>query len=150
MTICAYCKSRVFPTDRLCPACGSRVFVNLGENAPGAEARPEPQPQPWAQPQPQSWAQPWAQGPAPEPRVVYRTIHHRVYAGPVESPRNRWLALLLCLLGGAFGLHRFYVGKIGTGILYLLTGGFFLLGPLVDFFSILAGSFRDAEGLPLR
>lgn len=136
MTICAYCKSRVFPTDRLCPACGSRVFVNLGESAPGAEARPEPEPR--------------VQGPAPEPQVVYRTIHHRVYAGPVQSARNRWLALLLCLLGGAFGLHRFYVGKIGTGILYLLTGGFFFLGPLVDFFSILAGSFRDAEGLPLR
>lgn len=125
MTICAYCKSRVFPTDRKCSACGSRVFVDLQE-APQRAQTP------------------------PEPTVVYQTIHHTVYARPRTSERNRWVALLLCLLGGAVGLHRFYVGKIGTGIVYLLTGGVFFLGALVDFFSIAAGSFRDSEGLPLR
>ena len=136
MTICAYCKSRVFPTDRICPACGSRVFIGLEETPQRAGTPPEPQG--------------YARAPAPEPVVVYQTIHHRVYAQPRKSDRNRWVALLFCLLGGMVGLHRFYVGKIGTGILYLLTGGIFFLGPLVDFFSILAGSFRDGEGLPLR
>ena len=55
--------------------------------------------------------------------------------------KNKWVALLLCVFFGVFGVHRFYEGKIGTGILYLLTLGFFGLGVLIDFFKIL---FRKA------
>ena len=51
--------------------------------------------------------------------------------------KNKWIALLLCVLFGAFGVHRFYEGKIGTGILYLLTLGVFGFGVLIDFFKIL-------------
>ena len=48
---------------------------------------------------------------------------------------------LLWLLTGLFGGHRFYVGKIGSGILYLFTGGFFFIGWALDFFSL--GSMVD-------
>jgi TM2 domain-containing membrane protein YozV len=81
---------------------------------------------------------------------VYRTLHQTVYVRPERSERNRWVALLLCFFGGFLGLHRFYVGKVGSGIWYLLTGGFFFFGAVADFFCILLGSFRDNEGLPLR
>jgi TM2 domain-containing membrane protein YozV len=37
---------------------------------------------------------------------------------------------------GIFGIHRFYMGKVFTGILYLLTGGLFLVGILYDFFTL--------------
>lgn len=47
--------------------------------------------------------------------------------------KNKWVALVLCLLFGYLGVHRFYEGKIGTGILYLLTLGLFGIGWLVDF-----------------
>ena len=70
------------------------------------------------------------------------------YYAPV-SPRSRWMAMLLCVLFGVLGAHRFYVGKVGTGLLYLCTGGLFGLGWLWDAAHILFGWFRDAYGLPL-
>ena len=61
------------------------------------------------------------------------------------SPRSRLVALLFCLLLGVFGVHRFYVGKIGTGILMLLTLGGVGIWMLIDLILIAAGSFRDKE-----
>lgn len=60
--------------------------------------------------------------------------------------KNRTTALLLCFFLGAFGAHRFYVGKTGTGILYLLTIGLFGIGVLVDFITIITGSFKTKDG----
>jgi TM2 domain-containing membrane protein YozV len=54
-------------------------------------------------------------------------------------------ALLLCFFLGVFGAHRFYAGKIGTGILELLTLGGLGIWWLVDMILILTGSFRDSE-----
>lgn len=60
---------------------------------------------------------------------------------PVET--KDWMTtFLLCLFCGGLGVHRYYVGKIGTGILYTLTAGLFGIGYLVDFIKILCGKFR--------
>ena len=48
----------------------------------------------------------------------------------------RSIGWLLLTFLGAFGIHRFYLGKIVTGVIYLLTGGLFLIGVLYDFLTL--------------
>ena len=50
---------------------------------------------------------------------------------------NKWTAFFLCLFLGFFGIHKFYEGKTGMGILYLFTGGLFYIGWIIDIFVIL-------------
>ena len=52
------------------------------------------------------------------------------------KPKDKWVALLLCFFFGYIGLHRFYEGKFGTGLLYFFTGGLVGIGVLVDLIRI--------------
>ncbi|TGK26081.1 NINE protein [Leptospira stimsonii] len=57
--------------------------------------------------------------------------------------KSKGTAYLFWFIGfGLLGLHRFYLGKVGTGIIWLCTGGFFLVGAIMDFFTL--GSQVDA------
>ena len=58
-------------------------------------------------------------------------------------------AALLCFFLGGLGVHRFYVGKIGTGILMIFTLGGLGIWLIIDFIMILTGSFKDKEGKDL-
>lgn len=58
-----------------------------------------------------------------------------------------WLVtLLLCIFLGNLGIHRFYVGKFGTGLLYLLTCGLFGIGSFVNLIFIITKKFTDSDG----
>ncbi len=61
-----------------------------------------------------------------------REAELRYQAGPVDYNIS-WL--LLTFLGWA-GIHRFYLGKVITGVIYLCTGGLFGLGLLYDFWTL--------------
>ena len=66
------------------------------------------------------------------------------------SDKSNTVALLLCFFIGILGVHRFYVGKIGTGILHLVTLGVFGIWTLVDLIMIILQKFTDSEGNTLK
>jgi hypothetical protein len=59
---------------------------------------------------------------------------------------SQTVAFVLCLLVGVFGIHRFYLGHIGMGILYLLTAGLCGIGWLVDIIMICTGDLKPRNG----
>ena len=74
-------------------------------------------------------------------------VDNRVFCTrPAYSRKSRWIAFILCLFLGQIGVHRFYAGKVGTGLIWLFTGGFFGIGWILDLLRILLGHFRDGDG----
>ena len=66
------------------------------------------------------------------------------------SDKSRAATLLFCLILGCLGIHRFYVGKIGTGTLQFLTLGFLGIWTIIDFVLIVVGRFEDIEGKKIK
>ena len=63
-----------------------------------------------------------------------------------HSEKSRLVALLLCFFLGYLGVHRFYVGKVGTGVLMIFTLGGLGIWYLIDLIMISIGSFKDSNG----
>ncbi len=67
-------------------------------------------------------------------------------ADPTKSEKDWLVTLLICFFLGGIGIHRFYVGKTGTGIIWLLTFGLCGFGTLYDFIMIACSKFTDGNG----
>jgi len=86
-------------------------------------------------------------------KEIYSSARSCVHCGARQNISNQSNtdkrivpAGLLCFMFGVFGVHRFYVGKIGTGILMILTIGGLGIWAMVDLIFIIMGIFRDADG----
>lgn len=99
----------------------------------------------------QNYQQPYQQNYQPQP---YQQNYQQNYQQPIQSnqgsQKSELAAFLLFWFLGAFGGHRFYVGKIGTGVIWLLTGGCFCIGNLIDFIAFMRGTFTDKNGMTLK
>lgn len=122
-----------------CPMCGAPMKKNVCEYC-GYEKILE-----------QNSSGPKSSQPIIQPQVI---ITQQIVSPPditsAVSNKSKSVALLLCIFLGLFGAHRFYVGKIGSGFLYLLTGGLCGFGWIIDLLIIIFGIFKDQSGLPLR
>ena len=66
------------------------------------------------------------------------------------NEKNFVSTLILCVLLGGLGVHRFYVGKVGTGIFMLLTLGGLGIWALVDLIRIAIQKFEDGDGAVIK
>ena len=78
--------------------------------------------------------------------------HGPAYYVSLTSNKSKVTAIILCLIGaiGIAGIHRFYVGKIFTGLLWLITFGLLGIGTIIDLVQLLLGNFTDNVNQPLR
>lgn len=75
--------------------------------------------------------------PQPAPPVVKEPVKTTVSPPPVGAvPKNKWVAFVLCLFFGIFGIHKYYEGRIGMGILYTCTFGLAGWGWLFDLITL--------------
>lgn len=126
---CSNCGAQIGENTNFCQHCGAGNQL----------AQKVSQPQPQAQP------------------VVVNVVNNNsntntnnVGYGIGYAPKSRWVAFFLCLFLGYFGAHKFYVGKSGTGVLYLFTLGLCGLGWMLDTVILLFGGSRDKWGRRLE
>lgn len=113
---CYKCGAQIDDEAIICPHCGCST-----KNFDQVDTAPQPQPQ-------------------VQVNVAYDAATHLI------SPKSRTVALLLAIFLGVLGVHRFYLGKVGTGFLWLFTCGVSGIGWIVDIITIACGSARDCYG----
>ena len=131
---CPNCGAALEQGIRFCPNCGTTLDEQPSQPIQQPVQQQPVQQQPVYQP-----AQTVVQGP-------YQPYQQHAYGQVPVSPLSRTVALILCVLFGFIGVHRFYSGSIGLGVLYLFTAGLWGIGTFIDFIVILVGGYRDSNG----
>src|SRR5439155_7477122 len=120
---------------------GTRIMDNFPTYDPREPQQQQQQAQ-WQAPQSHQWQPEWQAPPRPMPP------QYIPYPGQVPvmamEPQKSWLAtVLLCQFLGTLGVHRFYTGRIISGIFQLLTFGGFGIWVFIDLIMIVSGDFKD-------
>lgn len=79
-------------------------------------------------------------GAAGQPIIINNNNNNNNVAAagvPMGRMKNKWVAVILCFFFGCWGVHRFYEGKVGTGLIWLFTLGLCGIGTLIDFIILL-------------
>ena len=98
-------------------------------------------------------SQPVEPGPPQSPGAApqYPVAPQYAAPAPVQLSPKSWLAtLLLSIFLGELGIDRFYLGKVGTGILKLITLGGFGIWWIIDIILTIAGAATDKQGLVVK
>lgn len=129
---CKHCGAEVESEYRLCPYCRTELEYPIQNSSGG---------------QPTIIVQNIISG---ENAVSNRNNVGYAVRNVACSPKSKKLTLILAIALGFFGIHRFYVGKIGSGFIWLLTCGGFFFGYIYDIIKVLSGTFKDGNGLPVK
>lgn len=122
------------PKKRFCPKCGAEIMDpkvttcdKCGAYVPLMEEKKSDKPEK-----------------SEQPTIVIHNDNtnvnnnvNQVNAMLAAHAKNKWIAFFLCMFLGFFGAHKFYEGKIGMGVLYLLTFGLFGFGWIIDTIALL-------------
>lgn len=131
---CPNCGSQIISNQRFCDRCGTDLSNVINQSQPATGNQ-------------------YNQPPTSENSSYFTTAGSNVPPKPKDpnpSEKSGVVALVLLIFVGYLGVHQFYVGKIGMGILYLCTGGLFGIGIIIDFIKILTGDFTDEFGKHLN
>lgn len=152
---CAQCGKSYTLDDSLagkqakCP-CGTKMTVP----APPAPVAPVP-PAPVApvSPAPVAPESPFEAPPmpAPQPYAQQASMQQVIVnqGSDGKSDKQKIVAALLCWFLGLWGIHRFYLGHTGIGLIQLFTLGMCGVWTFIDFIMILTGGVKDIQGRPL-
>lgn len=127
---CSNCGTKILKTSKFCPSCGAPVA-----RIPPQQSQPMQQPQ--VVQQPQSMQQPQIIINNNNTNVNRNQNIQQQFYGGWKRPKNKWVALFLCVFFGYLGFHKFYEGRTGMGILYLLTFGLCGIGWFLDILALL-------------
>ncbi|MDR2339831.1 MAG: TM2 domain-containing protein [Deltaproteobacteria bacterium] len=150
MTNCPKCNAEVAPDALKCPSCGYDLKATGPQDAPAQAADLSKGPltyggtqHPAGGPQPPQ-GQPNQAAPPPQGYPPHPGYQPNPY-GSLISPKSRNVVIVLAYFLGIFGVHRFYLGKIGTGLLMIITLGGLGIWSLIDFFNAIFGTYTDSH-----
>ena len=139
---CKFCGGRVHIDAVLCTYCG-RQIEDIHQSTP---VQPAPvQQMPMQQPVQQMPMQQMPMQQMPMQQAPYMPMqqgpviinNYNPVPGVYKPPKDKWVAFALCFFLGFLGFHKFYEGRVGLGIVYILTCGLCGIGCLIDLIAIL-------------
>lgn len=126
---CQHCRKIIGKECIICPECGKQVeYIGMSPQMANLDATPSI---PKAPSTPPLRMSPYAIPPR-------NTTQY-------SSPYNKSTTLLLAVFFGFLGIHRIYVGKLGTGLIWFFSFGLFGIGWLADIIQIASNSFKDSS-----